>query len=174
MRGIHWHKVHYWHKVPVMRKMFPFDDIIMGYCSETHQFHPVSFIDNIHCSCPSFWNFVQNMTLSGKFETIGEMRNKLWANKTSIDLSLRWVPEGYLIMQQPFRYICAHTGKMRVVLYSISKNYPHFILWYCALIWSSIYQFYPHSLHDFFSCIGAICSSETILKAMGKSTIRIQ
>ena len=61
----------------------------------------------------SFWNFEQRTAVSlscdvQNFKITGQLRNTLWANETSRDLSLRYVSDGYTILHKGWRAVNMH------------------------------------------------------------------
>ena len=76
----------------------------MGYPSEKHlkpKSREIPFVQNLLLNCPITWKCCTEHDSSvQKFKTIGQLKQMLWMNAISRDLSLRWVLDGYLILQK--------------------------------------------------------------------------
>ena len=104
MRGIHRGPLNSPHKWPVPRKMFPFDDVIIRFRAQGTTRSPL-------CSIQGFKMF-------------GWLRNTLWANETSWNLSLR---RGYggmsCILPGPCLNIKTVFLCMRIAIITIRRSY---------------------------------------------------
>ena len=77
---------------------------------------PLSFITSFSIG-HSFWKFAQSTAVSlpcsmQNFRTIGQPKNKLWANEISLYLSLRWISAGYHLLRQPQVFVALSAPNM--------------------------------------------------------------